>query len=164
VLHTLNLPDQILGAETAGSLARLDPNGWYPIAMMLELMERLFTAIGPYGMRKMGRTLFKMSHEETAKRTCRSARQLLYAFDGLYHNANRGNGIGGWKVVEFSPGHAVLENTTPHSCLMEEGLMDAALAAVGAPSLVSQSACVRNGAERCVFVASSAISDARWMA
>src|SRR5678815_240793 len=64
VLRTLSLPEQILGAETAQALSSINPEGWYPIAMMLDLMERLHKAVGPYGMRKMGRTLFRMSHEE----------------------------------------------------------------------------------------------------
>lgn len=162
VLRTLSLPEQILGAETAQALSSINPEGWYPIAMMLDLMERLHKAVGPYGMRKMGRTLFRMSHEETARRMCTSARDIVFAFDRLYNNANRGGSIGGWKVLKFEPGRVELEKTTPHLCLMEEGLLEAALAAMGTPSIVEQTACFRNGAEACVFVATSTITDARW--
>ncbi len=162
VARTLSLPEQILGEETAAQLSKIDPTGWYPIALLLDLMDRLNAAIGPYGMRKMGRTLFKLSHEEAAKKIAHSAHDIVHAFDKLYHNANRGNQIGGWKVLEFSPGKVVLEKTTPHLCLMEEGLLEAALAAMGTPALVSQTQCFRNGADCCIFVATSVITDSRW--
>ncbi|HSC86702.1 MAG TPA: hypothetical protein VLC09_05500, partial [Polyangiaceae bacterium] len=92
----------------------------------------------------------------------KSARDVVYGIDGMYHHANRGSGIGGWKVLEFQPGYAELEKTTPHHCVMEQGILTAALTAVGCPSNVTQRACLREGADVCIFSISSALTDTRW--
>jgi hypothetical protein len=81
----------------------------------------------------------------------------------MYRLANRGAELGGWVVLEFEPGRAVLEKTTPHHCSMEEGILDAAFRVVGTPATVYQSACVRVGADACRFVITSHIVDHRWM-
>jgi hypothetical protein len=41
----------------------------------------------------------------------------------MYHHANRGTGIGGWKVLRFDAGYAELEKMTPHHCVMEQGIL-----------------------------------------
>ena len=110
----------------------------------------------------MGRTLFKLSHEKRVLESAKSARDILYGLDAMYHFANRGERIGGWAVTAFEPGHAVLEKTTPHHCMMEQGLLSAALAAVGCPSSVEQPRCFRTGSDACVFEITSTVTDERW--
>ena len=80
----------------------------------------------------------------------------------MYHHANRGTGIGGWKVLRFDPGYAELEKTTPHHCVMEQGILSGALAAVKCPGIVSQKQCFRQGADSCLYVISSSFTDERW--
>jgi hypothetical protein len=162
VTRILRLPEQVLGAEEAEKLAKVDPTGWYPIEWLLDLMEALDQSVGQFGLMRMGRTLFELSHRERLIETARSARDVVYGIDGMYHHANRGIGIGGWRVIRFEPGHAELEKTTPHHCIMEQGILSGALTAVGCPSNVSQSQCFRQGADACVFVVSSALTDERW--
>lgn len=87
---------------------------------------------------------------------------MLGGFDGLYNRANRGEAIGGWKVLAFKPGCARLEKTTPHHCALEEGIVTAALACVGVPATVSQEQCFRRGADSCIFVMTSVVVDQRW--
>jgi hypothetical protein len=162
IYHCLRLPVQILGEAEVEKLKKVDPNGWYPIAWPLELMETLDRKVGHYGLIAMGRTLFKMSHEENAKKVLKSAKDLVYALDGLYHNANRGEGIGGWKVTKFDKGVVELEKNTPHHCVMEQGILAAAFDMVGAPSMIAQRECFRTGADLCVYTVTSAVTDARW--
>jgi hypothetical protein len=162
LLAILKLPEQVLGAEEAEKLRQVDPNGWYPIAWLLELMEKLDQRIGHYGLVRMGRTLFKMSHEARVKEVAKSARDIVHGIDGMYHHANRGTGIGGWRVIKFEPGYAELEKTTPHHCVMEQGILTEALSAVGCPGMVSQRECFRKGADLCIFTITSALTDARW--
>jgi hypothetical protein len=81
----------------------------------------------------------------------------------MYHHANRGSGIGGWKVLRFDPGYAELEKTTPHHCVMEQGILSGALAAVKCPGIVSQKQCFRQGADACLYVVSSSFTDERWL-
>jgi hypothetical protein len=162
VLAILKLPDQVLGAEEAKRLREVDPNGWYPIEWLVELMETLSARIGQYGLLRMGRTLFKMSHEKRFREVARSARDAIYGIDAMYHFANRGEGIGGWKVLKFEPGYAELEKNTPHHCVMEQGILHGALAALGTPGTIAQRDCFRSGGEVCVYTVTSAITDERW--
>lgn len=162
VLHILKMPEQVLGSDDATRLKNIDPAGWYPIGWLLELMEKLDRHVGHYGLLRMGRTLFKLSHEERVVKVAHSAKDIVYGIDGMYRHANRGRQIGGWKVLAFRPGYAELEKTTPHHCVMEQGILAAALSAVKCPGSVSQRDCLRRGAESCIYVISSAFTDGRW--
>ena len=64
-------------------------------------------------MIKVGRALFKMTHEEQVVRTVKNVRQLFDSFDAIYRTANRGDQIGGWEVVSFSSARAELDKATP---------------------------------------------------
>lgn len=163
VLKVLPEPVETLGDDVVARLNALDPTGWYPIAEFLALMETLDQKIGQHGLMSMGRALFKMSHERRAKAEAKSAADIVFGIDGMYHFANRGIDIGGWKVVGFTPGRAVLVKNTPHHCAMEQGILDEALRLVGAPARVSQTECFRKGADVCRFSIHSLITDDRWM-
>jgi hypothetical protein len=162
VLKILKLPEQILGIEDATRLGSIEPRGWYPIELMLDLMDKLDREVGHYGLLRMGRTLFTLSHEARVGKVASSARDVVYGINDMYHHSNRGRRIGGWEVLSFEPGTAKLEKTTPHHCVMEQGILSAALAAVGCPGIVSQTQCFREGAEACHYVISSSFIDERW--
>lgn len=162
VLGVVSMPGQTLGGPLHERLKAVSPSGWYPIDLMLELLETLDARVGTNGLRQMGRKLFAASHEEHVRATAKSAADILYAFDDIYRRANRGEHIGGWKVLQFKPGRAVLEKTTPHHCALEEGIITAALACVGVPATVAQDQCFRKGADACQLVVTSVISDERW--
>ena len=156
------MPEQVLGAEEVRKLAKVEMSGWYPIEWLLDLMEKVDKELGHYGLLQMGRKLFALSHEERLVQVARSAADVIYGIDGMYHHANRGTGIGGWKVLRFDPGYAELEKTTPHHCVMEQGILSGALAAVKCPGIVSQKQCFRQGADACIYVISSSFTDERW--
>lgn len=156
------MAEQVLGSSEVARLQSLDPNGWYPIGWLLKLMETLDAKVGRFALLKMGRTLFRNTHEERALKTHKNAFEILHGFDDFYHHANRGEQIGGWRVISFEHDRAELEKTTPHHCAMEEGIMSRALQAVGAPAMVSQSECFRLGAEACRFVVLSSSREAKW--
>jgi hypothetical protein len=162
ILQVVSLPEQTLGAELARSLSAVKPDQWYPIQQLLEPMELLSKQIGSLALRQMGRRLFQLSHAERLKEVARSARDVIYGIDGMYHHANRGTEIGGWTVLKFTPGRATLEKTTPHHCVMEEGILSEALSCLGIPALVRQDQCFRKGADACLFVVSSQVTDERW--
>jgi hypothetical protein len=162
VLHILKLPEQVLGVEEARRLARLEPDAWYPIEWMHMLTDRMDRDLGYYGLLRMGRMLFDMSHKERTAREVHSARDLVYGLDDMYRLKNRGVCIGGWTVRKFEAGYAELEKTTPHHCVMEQGLVAAALAAVGCPVSVTQLQCFRQGADACLFAITSSVTDERW--
>jgi hypothetical protein len=151
VLAVLKFPDHLLGAAEANKLRGVSPNEWYPIAWLLDLMEAIDQHVGHHGLLQMGRALFKLSHEQRVLKVARSARDILYGIDGMYRVANRGDRIGGWQVLVFQPGRAELDKTTPHHCVMEQGLLTGALNAVGCHGLVSQQQCFRQGADSCVY-------------
>jgi hypothetical protein len=157
---TPKLPVQILGQDQLDRLATIKPDGWYPIELLIELMDRVETKLGRYALMKMGRVLFKLSHE--GKAPIASGRDVVYGADAMYHAANRGDDIGGWRVITFEPDRAVLEKTTPHHCAMEEGLLLQAFASVGAPSVITQERCIRDGAPLCEFLILPSASGPAW--
>ena len=110
----------------------------------------------------MGRELFKLSHEARVTEVAKCARDIVYGIDGMYHHANRGRHIGGWKVLRFEPGFAELEKTTPHHCVMEQGMLTEALLAVGCACNVVQTQCFLDGAPTCIYRVTSAFVDGRW--
>ncbi|MFN7132140.1 MAG: V4R domain-containing protein [Myxococcales bacterium] len=162
VYRAVHSPDRMFGPELAGRLARVQAEQWYPIALLLEALAALDAKLDAFAMRSAGWQLFKLSHEEATRKAVKNARELLYGFDGLYHAANRGLRIGGWSVLSFEPGRAELEKTTPHHCVLEEGIMEEALRVIGAPSKVEQPKCFRQGADACVFVVTATGANANW--
>lgn len=163
VLQSLTFPLSILGAETTERLAQIQADGWYPIETLLDLMEVLDQRLGDVALRKLGRTLFKVSHAPRLRGVLRSAHDVVYGIDAMYHHANRGKDIGGWRVASFTPGRAELHKTTPHHCVMEEGILLEALALCQAPANIEQLSCFRRGDELCRYVITSAVTDQRWM-
>lgn len=159
-LGTSETSARLFGAEWAERLASVDPKGWYPISTLLEVLDHLLDKVGENGVRRAGRELFRSSHESRVAPKC--ARDIVYGIDTMYHHTNRGESIGGWQVVVFEPGHAELVKTTPHLCLLEEGILAEGLSVAGARSIVTQSACVRQGADACHFVITSTVTDHRW--
>ncbi len=163
VFEVLKLPEQVLGVELCRRMKGIDPNAWYPVELLLDLTERLDKAVGSYGLLQTGRTVFQIVHRERGRPVASGARDVLDSMDNLYHYGNRGVGIGGWKLLRIEPGKAEIEKTTPHHCMMEQGMLSAALQSVGCPGVISQRECLRNGAGACVYTISSAISDERWL-
>jgi hypothetical protein len=162
VMQILPAPEQVLGADVARRLGEVKADGWYPIGTLLELVEILDEKMGHFGLVRLGRTIFKQAHEEQAKARLKSAKQLVDALDGLYRHNNRGRDIGGWKVLQFKPGYCELEKTTPHHCVMEQGILAAAFSAVGCPVAVSQKRCFRKGAETCIYAITSSVTGRAW--
>jgi hypothetical protein len=157
---TQRLPTQIIGPEYLARLATVKPTGWYPIQWLLELMDRIDSRIGRYALMQMGRAVFRLSHEGRAP--LGSGHDVIFGVDAMYHAANRGEEIGGWRVVSFDASRAVLEKTTPHHCAMEEGILLQALQSVQAPSVIEQDRCVREGDDLCEFVILPSVSGPSW--
>ena len=129
----------------------------------MELLEALQKKGGHASLVQMGRQLFRDSHQARLTPELKSAGDVIFGIDGMYHHANRGHDIGGWKVTKFSPGVALLEKTTPHLCGLEEGILYEALHTVGAESLIVQNKCRSRGDALCEFELRSSVRDARWM-
>jgi len=162
VLRILKMPEQVLGKQEWERLKRVEADSWYPIEHLLGLMEILEAHVGPYGLMQMGRRLFELSHKDRVKVIAKSARDIVYGIDDMYHHANKGRGIGGWKVLKFEPGLAELEKNTPHHCVMEQGILTEALLTVGCACNVTQTKCFRDGADVCIYQITSAFIDQRW--
>ncbi|HWB74971.1 MAG TPA: hypothetical protein VG755_08440 [Nannocystaceae bacterium] len=153
---------RLIGPLASARLVTVQSNGWYPIEWLLDMMERIDERIGRFALLKLGRTLFKLSHQARIAEVATCGRDIVYGIDGMYHHANRGGDIGGWTVRSFDPNLAVLEKTTPHHCMMEEGILSQALSAVGSPAVISQTQCFRDGADACRFSIVPAMQSAQW--
>ncbi|MBE2250133.1 MAG: hypothetical protein IAE78_11335 [Myxococcus sp.] len=163
VLRTMKSPELILGPEWLTRLRAIDPSEWYPIETLLELLKHLAKRSGHAAVVQMGRQLFRDSHQARLTPELRSAGDVIFGIDAMYHHANRGQDIGGWQVLRFAPGSAVLRKTTPHHCALEEGILHEALHTTGVDALIVQSACVSQGATACEFELRSSVRDHRWM-
>ncbi|MEO7111244.1 MAG: hypothetical protein ABI183_12470 [Polyangiaceae bacterium] len=162
LLKAVLMPEQMLGKEVVSGLRQVEGHKWYPIAMLLDPLDRLDQLLGESSLRKIGWTLFEQSHEKAMRAAKVSVRAITYGIDGMYHRANRGQDIGGWRVVTFEPGEAVLEKNTPHNCIMEEGILEAGCRVAGVVPTIFQSECIRNGGVVCRFVIRSHVVDERW--
>lgn len=156
------MPEQIFGKELCDRPRSLKSTDWYPIGDLLDALEHVDRRLGADSMRKIGWSLFKLSHEAEVRAKCTSARDIVYGIDAMYHRANRGEAIGGWTVLDFSPGRALLEKTTPHHCVVEEGILEAGLRTVGVFATLHQETCFRRNDPTCRIVITSHVSDARW--
>jgi hypothetical protein len=162
VLKILKLPEQVLGKEEADRLKQVQPDGWYPIEWMLGAMEILEAHVGKYGLMQLGRRLFELSHKQRVMSHAKTAKDVLYDLDRMYHHTNRGTGIGGWQVLRFEAGLAEVENNTAHHCVTVQGLMTEALLAVGTACNVVQTRCFLDGADTCIYEVTCAFVDERW--
>lgn len=154
---------KVLGVEAASRIEAVSAERWYPIELMLDLMETIEAKVGHNGLRRMGRLLFQRTHAARFSEVAKHARDVVYGIDAMYNHANRGTRIGGWKVRSFSSSLAELEKTTPHHCAMEEGILSEACATLGVPTMVSQRECFRSGAEACLYVIMpTSLDDPRW--
>jgi hypothetical protein len=162
-MQTLKYPEQVLGAPWVARLSSLQPDQWYPIGTLLELLDHLARRGGSASLVQMGRQLFRDSHQKRLTPELTSAGDVLFGIDAMYHHANRGENIGGWTVLRFGPGHALLRKTTPHHCALEEGILYEALHTVGAEALIVQATCMQQGAEACELELRSSVRDQKWM-
>lgn len=161
-LKAIHLPDMVLGPTLSQRLKDVKPDGWYPIELLLEVLDKVEANLGTVGLKQFGRRLFDLSHKAAFLQNARCAADLVYGADAMYRSANRGERIGGWKVLRFEPGHAVMEKGTPHHCFMEEGIFAEAMSSLGVPVALTQATCVRKGAPSCQFEITSMVRDARW--
>jgi hypothetical protein len=151
VLQTVLDANIVLGEKRFEELRAVQPQRWYPVATMLDLLEFLAKRMGRASLVKMGRQLFKNAHARQVGSEANSAGDILFGMDTMYRHANTGESIGVWRVLKFSPGLALVEKTTPHHCGLEEGILHEALSLVGAESLIVHRQCFRDGAESCIF-------------
>lgn len=162
VQQALNFPFSVLGPARTRQLASVRPEVWYPIRDMLELSNFLDSKLGAVGLLALGRTIFRTSVKPEAKERLKSARDVIFALDSMYNSTNRGTKIGSWSAISFAPGRVELVKTTPHHCVMEEGILQEALASVQVPVTITQSRCLRRGDDHCRFILTSVVTDQRW--
>lgn len=162
ILDCVHVPEASLGAEMTRKLRQTRADGWYPIADLLDMLEKLDEKLGEYRLKQVGWTIFQRYHAEKARQAFPHAKALLSALDAMYHEANRGTAVGRWRVASFEPGRAELEKTTPHHCAMEQGILEEALRTIGVMAKIHQSECFRKGAPLCRYVIETSVSDARW--
>lgn len=159
--NALALCSQVLGPQQTAWLKSVKPDQWYPIETLLEALECV-EKLGRSSLVQVGRKLFASTHARGQAKPLGSVADLVFGIDGMYLHANRGDDIGGWKVLQFKPGLARLEKTTPHPCPLEEGILTEALVRSELVAFVRQTKCVREGHDCCVFELSSFVTDHRW--
>ena len=140
VLDALHLPEDILGPEMVEKLRQVKPAGWYPASWLIDSSEVLDSRVGRFSLLRVGRKVYKASHQTRMQKEARSPRDIVYGIDAMYRRVNRGKDIGSWQVLSFSPGRAELEKTTPHHCFIAQGILLRVLADTGVPVVIEQPA------------------------
>jgi hypothetical protein len=163
VLTALPLADLVLGVELAARCRSVKPNGWYPLGLFTEALQRVGAKVGRFGLLQLGRQIFTTSHAASFKQRAHSAADALFGINEMYRRANRGSAIGGWQMVAFKPGQAEMIKTTPPDCLMVEGIVSEALRTLEIPTMIEQRECVHKGAAHCRFIFSSSVTGELWM-
>ncbi len=162
LLDAVLLPEQLLGQQATEQLRGLDLEAWYPGELQMSLVRKLHALLGDASLRQVGWSMFAVLHDAEVRRRRPPVHQLLAGLDVLYRRVNRGTHIGGWELTAFGAGSARLAKTTPHDCIMEEGIVEGAFRAVGIPVVIRQPSCVRQGAARCELLITSSVVDRRW--
>jgi hypothetical protein len=163
ILQTMRSPEALLGEEWIARQRQIHPKNWYPVTMAAELFQQLSRRLDRGALVEMGRQLFRDSHHRRLIPHLRSVGDVVFGLNGIYHRAHRGKDIGGWEVLRFDEGRALLRKTTPTPCALEEGLLCEALHSVGAEALVVQPTCVQHGGRYCDFEISSSLKGDRWL-
>ncbi|HEX4383165.1 MAG TPA: hypothetical protein VH083_09460 [Myxococcales bacterium] len=163
VITALPLADLVLGNELAARCRSVKPDGWYPISLFTEALQRVGSKVGRFGLLQLGRQIFATSHAAAFKQRAHNAADALYGINTMYRRANRGSAIGGWEMVSFRPGQAEMLKTTPPDCLMVEGIVSEALRTLEIPTMIEQRECVHKKAPHCRFVFSSSVTGDLWM-
>jgi len=162
VLKILKMPEQVLAKPDFERLCRVQADAWYPVDWLTNLTTTLERHVGRYGLIQMGRRMFELTHRGRVLQHAKTAKDLIYGLDDMYRHANRGRGIGGFQVLKFGAGIAEVEKTTGQHCLLDQGLITEGLLAVGCACNVSQTRCVLENDDTCVFEITSAFADKRW--
>ncbi len=162
ISRALSLTEHLLGAELASRVVNVKPDQWYPIHLLLDALMLVESKSGPVVLRQVGRKLFESTHAQRVIPQVKSAADLIFSLDEMYHQANRGDDIGGWEVHSFQPGRAVLFNSTPHPCPLEEGILTQAFSSCSLPVFVNHTQCRRRGDSRCQYDLASVLHDERW--
>jgi hypothetical protein len=162
LVDALPVPDLLLGADEVAALRTLPPESWCPVSTHVRLVQRVRAQLGDAVIRSIGATIFAATQEGAVRAARPSVRTVVFGFDRLYRSTNRGPDIGSWQVARFSAGDALLQKTTPHDCVLDEGFLEAMFRTLQVPVVIYQESCVRNGADRCDFRLASHVVDARW--
>jgi hypothetical protein len=163
VLHTMKFPEEVLGHYWSERLKGIVAEEWYPVAIELELQQQVLHRGGRASLVQLGRQLFRDLHQARLSPLLRSAGDVLHRLDRMYRHGNRGRNIGGWELVAFAPGQALLRKKTPQHCALDEGLLHEALQAVGTVAMIVQPTCVLTGGKACELELRSTTKDHRWM-
>lgn len=142
---------RLLGEARVAQLDATSPPQWYPAPVLLGMLRAIFEKVGPNGIRRVGRASIQRALSAADRERYKTARALFDDLDAIYRRTNRGTAIGGWKLLGSTDTEARLEYTAPYVCVAQEGFLVEAAAALGVPVIVSQQACVRQGADACVF-------------
>lgn len=163
ILQTMRSPEALLGDEWVARQRAIHPKDWYPVTVVSDLVQQLSRRVDRAALVEMGRELFRNSHHRRLIPHLRSVGDVVFGLNGIYHRAHRGQDIGGWEVLQFDEGRALLRKKTPVHCALEEGLLCEALHAVGAEASVAQPTCVQHGGRYCDFEIRSPIRGDRWL-
>src|SRR5688500_922413 len=79
VVESLSLPRLTLGEKMTERLSQVQPDGWYPVGLLLGAMETLERKVGLAALRRMGQVLFRISHQGRVAPP--SAKAVIFGID-----------------------------------------------------------------------------------
>lgn len=133
------------------SYDNLDPNKWYPMRQFTMLTDYIEKYLSAAVLKNIGTAIIpEMKNAGILPQW--TPLEFLNALPQVYDEGNRGNNIGRWKVVKEENNHVVLENSTMHNCILEEGVLMGGLKAYGSKYMkITQPKCIKKGDDVCIF-------------
>ncbi|NHI94540.1 MAG: hypothetical protein EAX96_18765 [Candidatus Lokiarchaeota archaeon] len=144
-------PGMIFDKIKEYSYDNLDPGKWYPMKQFTLLTDYIEKYLSATVLKNIGSGIVpEMKNAGILPNM--APEDFLKSLQKIYLEANRGVNIGQWKVAKEEPNHIILENTTMHNCILEEGVILGGIKVFGARYMkVTQSKCVKKGDNMCLF-------------
>lgn len=135
---------------TLAALEQMQPELWYH-GQNLETVLNRFEEQDPALPAEIGKTIYYTLHTELKALGMQTPSDVIATLPQMWQHVTRGDS-GGWRVRSLAPGQAIIEASQPYNCRFEEGAVQGALEGFDATNVViDHSACMRRGADCCVF-------------
>ncbi|NHI94873.1 MAG: hypothetical protein EAX96_20460 [Candidatus Lokiarchaeota archaeon] len=144
-------PKMIFDKIKEYSYNNLDPNKWYPMKQFTMLTDYIEKYLSGTVLKNIGSAIIpEMKNAGILPQL--TPLDFLKALPQIYLEGSRGNNIGQWKLIKEEENHVIIENSTMHNCILEEGVIMGGLKAYGARYMkVTQSKCMKKGDNVCKF-------------
>lgn len=142
----------MLFADQLFDISNIDPQGWYPGEIEIQLENIIEKKLGKLTLIRIGRSIIKRNRDFILTAGYSAPEEYFREIDYRYRLNNRGPGIGKVELVQEEMGYILLKNSTPYNCILAEGIYQEVVSMHGGSLVtVRQKTCKRDGHSHCLF-------------